>query len=151
MEVCVCVRVCVCVCVCQMSTNVAVGLLAILPSMLSINTRIAWSKSEGTTAGRKNTTNIHAHVCTKSVWKCVGVGDCVSVYVRWPYPEVQSGSSSQSRLVFVISLSEQLLPWMTPSWLKQAKHVSEGEEETYSNVQTMCMYMYILPRVYLHY
>ena len=47
---------------------------------------------------------------------CMRLSECI-------YPEVQSGSSFQSRLVFVIFLSEQLL-LHTPSWLSiEGKHV----------------------------
>ena len=58
---------------------------------------------------------------------CTLISKSVSVvYMRLSgctYPEVRSGSSFQSRLVFVISLSEQLL-LHTPSWLSiEGKHV----------------------------
>lgn len=45
------------------------------------------------------------------------------------YPEVQSGSSFQSRLAFEISLSEQLL-LHTPSWLS----IASNHENEYNNI-----------------
>ena len=83
---------------------------------------------------------------------CTPISKNVSIVYKCTYLEVQSGSSFQSRLAFLISLSEQLL-LHTPSWLSIASnHINEHNNATKVHVQqhtcirpsiSFCIFIYI--------